>query len=155
MGLAFPKPKNADFKLVGEGLYLASLKHIGEPEKKTSEKYGDSVQVRLVWLIEGVLDDEEDNEEFIGEEVWDFCTWSTGKKAKLRARIDALLGRPFEDDEDLNVDDVLGKRVKLNVEHYTKGNGDTGQKVASALAYRTKKKRRPVEDDEDGDEIPF
>lgn len=154
MALAFPTVKNTEFKLVGEGLYLASLKDVGEPRESESALYGKSTQVRLIWSIEQVLDGEEDNEDSIGEEVWEYCTWSLGKKAKLRTRLEALLGRTLEEGEELNVSDVLGKRVKLNVVHYEKNDGTQGQKVASAVAYKAKKRRQVIEEDDD-DSIPF
>lgn len=156
MGRALPTVNNTVFNLIGEGLYLATLKDVGEPRTTVSPKFGEQTQVRLIWHIEGVLDGEDDNEEYIGEEIWDYCGWTMGKKAKLRQRIQAALGRDLEEGEELNTDDILGKRVKLNIEHYSKEDGTKGQKVASAMAYRTKKKRRPVDPtDEDIDELPF
>lgn len=153
MTFSLPKANNVEFTLVPPGLYVMRLKEMqggipGNPD--FADKDGNvKNRVRWVFTIEDVIDAvDEDADEFIGEEFWAFTSETMGRKATMRAWVEALLGREVEEDDDLTNDDLVGKTARCTVIHYQKMNGDTGHKISSMLKAKPAKKRRRKADDD-------
>lgn len=151
MSFTLPTANDTEFQLVPPGLYVFRLKEMeggipGNPE------FGDKPRVRWVFTIEDVIDaDDDEADEFIGQEFWAFTSETMGKKATMRAWVEALIGRTVTEDDEITSDDLIGQRARCTVSHYEKMNGSQGHKITSMLRHKANKKRRrkPVEDDLD------
>lgn len=163
-----PVSNKESFRVLPTGLYILELIELDEAEPS---KYEPGVP-RALWkyTVDEVVDftpefdeDEElDAEDLAGEELWEWTSQKMGKKANMRKRVEALLGRELEDGEEVDPGDLPGRKLKANVEKERKESGDGYfAKVVSVQPYRTKGKKTgkpkaappPVDDDDDED--PF
>lgn len=62
-----------------------------------------------------------------------FCTLSMNEKSKLRAVAEALAG-PIVNGSEFYVGDLLGRPCRLQVERYTKQNGQPGAKIKAVVS---------------------
>lgn len=140
MSFALPKPSNQDFRLTPPGLYLMKLKSMEETDGVDFTTQQPTKRMRWIFSIERVIDsnEPEEAEELVGEEFWAWTSITMGRKATMRAYVEALLGRPVEPDEEITTDDLLGKRLKATVAHYQKQNGETGSKISGVVPYKAK-----------------
>lgn len=136
-----------------EGLYLMSVKEIGEPELQDGP-YGTSERIRWIFSIEEVLDDQSEDqnaEDYVGEEFWSWTSTAFGPNSNARKWVQALLGRQIENGEQISISEVVGKQAKITV-----GRNDNGNQklvnIAPARVKKAKKAKRapaPVEDEFD------
>ena len=97
------------------GLYVVKLKDI-VPEVIENPKFGDGNRLRWIFSLEQVIDADDDSaEESIGQELWAWTSHSMARRATARAFAGALLGRAIEDDEEIDTDDLIGKRAKASI----------------------------------------
>jgi hypothetical protein len=105
------------------------------------------------------------DEDYQGRSISGISSTAFNPMSKMWAWVQALLGRPIEDGEEIDLDDLIGREVMIDVDHKQTERG-TFEKIAGLRPVRRKKKRpepEPVEEedeeeeDEDSDlsEAPF
>lgn len=137
------------------GRYVADIKDLSDPEPPQMTEYGDTDQVKFTFTIVKVVDsDDDDAEEYVGQDTYGWCNFTFGPRAKLRKWAQAALGREITDGENISRDDLVGKRVRLDI-----GLTKTGKrKVAELMPFTTKKKAPappPTADDLEEEEVLF
>lgn len=93
---------------------------------ETHEKFG----VRLRWEFEIVRG------EHTGRRLQCYTGTSTGLKSKIRPWLQALLGRPLSDNEDIDTDTLVGKYCILSVHRKMREDGSETNIVADVLPPR-------------------
>jgi hypothetical protein len=141
-----PKATNTDFVQTPAGVYRMKLKDMEEREQPS---YDDPTvtETRVQWTfeIEDVVSGDDKCEDFIGQEFWAWTSKTMGRKAKMREWAEALVGRPIDDDEELDPSqDLLGRRVVATVVAYIKMNGQPGTKLGSVAPYRARRQTEAV-----------
>ena len=126
-----------DYVTVEEGEYPA--KFIGYEEKTT--EFGEAVQFSFMLL------DEENN----GTEVRGLASKKLTPKSKMRGWIEGMLGRALEPREEIDLDDLLDRKVMLyvSVDDTERGIWNRIEKIRVP-----KRKPRPVVEDDDEEEAP-
>lgn len=146
IGFALPQvTESEEFPLIPEGLYICRLKtmeNMGPGMSFNGEEPKD--RIRWVFEIEEVISGDDESEDFVGQDLHAWSSWSMNVKANMYKWSCALLGREIEKHENIRTEDLIGKRARVNIEHYEKKNGETGHRPASMLRVATKKKRAPA-----------
>jgi hypothetical protein len=126
-----------DYVTVEEGEYPA--KFVGYEEKTTD--FGEAVQFRFM------LTDEENN----GTEIRGLASKKLSPKSKMRGWIEGMLGRALEPREEIDLDDLLDRKVMLyvSVDDTERGMWNRIEKIRVP-----KRKPRPVVEDDDEEEAP-
>lgn len=97
------------------GLYQVRLKDLIE-ETIQNPRFGDGNRIRWVFLIEDVIDSDDDKaDEKVGEELWAWTSYSMARKATARKYAEALNGEPIADDVEFDIEQLKGKRAKANI----------------------------------------
>lgn len=145
MAITLPEANNSEFTGVPVGLYLVRLKAMEEQEPRPSQFHEEpQATMRWVFVIEEVIDsNDEEAEEKVGEELWGFTSITMGKKAKMRAWSEALLGRPMADKEKVTDEMLVGKRAKATVIPHTRQDGTETTKIGSMVPYKSRGNGRP------------
>lgn len=150
------KYATSDFEVPEPGVY--TLEFIGHGEVTQVPSFNDpnkmQDRIRLDFHVTDFdYDPDEDERDWNGVRVSDFFTVSLHEKAKLTPVVVALRGGvPIEDDEDVSLEDLIGKQLMATLERTEKGYA----KIVSAAPVRRKKKKAtmpvtpdPFADDED------
>ncbi len=154
-GFALPKvTETSEFPLVPEGLYLFRLKSMENMGLGASfDGKEPKERVRWIFEIEEVISGDDESEDFVGQDFHAWTSYTMNIKSTMYKWATALLGREIDKDEEVGVDDLLGKRGRANVEHYEKKSGDTGHRIASMIKNKAPKKPKPVPVEDDDDEL--
>ena len=136
--------------IVDEGIYAAKVKSI---EKKAG-KFGDYYQITFKIT----------DEEFEGKTINGNCPEEIEVGNKAYKWISILLGKELEVDDDIDIEDIVGKSCKVAVEHNSTDEGTFAKIVA---LYKTKKKssdddeeeekpkkKKPADDEDEEEEKP-
>jgi len=107
------------------GLYLFKLTDVTEDQGKDFKTGKPVDQYKFIWEIERSLEAEptEDQEAAIGTEYWDWTRTVASPASKLRARIEAVLGRDMKPDEDVDLESFIGRRIRATVAEDTLSDG--------------------------------
>ena len=147
------------------GLYVFQLNYVEETVGKDFKTGAPIDQYKWVWKIERSLEAEpsEEQEAALGGEYWEWSGQVATPRSKLRARLEALLGRAMGDDEAVDIESLYGRRVRATVTEDTKPEG--GKYVTLITAPYQRRAAKPAQpepepdpepDPEDpGDELPF
>lgn len=162
-----PKPSESqgDFTLPDPGMYTVELISYDGPEQSMYD-----AEKSIVWLEFNILNDED----FQGTTIKQLYGWSMHPTmSKLYPVIKALNGGTYDDDAELDLDDLVGNRMMATVEHVEKasknnpGETRTFARITGAAPIRRKKTKpapqakpkaveadeNPYEDDEDDDAV--
>lgn len=162
-----PQASSGDFTCPPKDTYILELKEIGDMHERLA--FGSeniiNTQSRLTFqVVEYEYDSEYDEQDWNGTEVSDFYvffkydqekkqrseTWCH-EKSKVYPLLAALLGHEPEAGEDIDLQALVGKRVKATVEPKESGY----PKISNPIKYR---QRRPakaeVADEPDDDDKP-
>ena len=128
-----------DYVTVDEGEYPAAFAGY---EEKTTE-FGDAI------LMAFTLRDEEHN----GVEIKGLASKKLSPKSKLRGWIEGMVGHVLEAGEDVDLDDLVGRKVMLYI---SVADTDKGMfnRIEKIRIPKRKAKPVPVVEDEDEDETP-
>jgi hypothetical protein len=162
MKLPKPADSTADFVVPDAGVYRMEFTDYDEPalSKYKNERTGeDQYRIKLVFTIR----DEES--EFDGVDIYAWYGWSMHPKAKLYPIVKALVGGEIADDDEPDLDELIGKFIMGTLDTVTK-DSDTGKRtyanLVAASPVRKKKVVKPapppvvvLEGDEDDDDDPF
>lgn len=161
--MQLPKPKAGaeDFIIPDDGVYRCEFSQCKDPEPSRfpNDKGEYPLRFETVWTVR------EPESEFDGAEVREWFNWEscTHERSKFYPFLKALLGRDYDEDEDdeLDINDLLGKHVMLTLTTVTKKNAQgqerTFSKPSGAAPIRKKKaaeapvkraKPAPAEDDD-------
>ncbi len=105
-----------DWVLPDEGFYTFELTGVREPRTEPNRYKPDEMRtsVALEWTIRG-------DEDYEGVNFLNFYTFSLHDLATLTKYVKALRGgQPFEEDEDLDLEDLIGKRIQGTIVHRKK-----------------------------------
>ena len=129
----------SDYVVVEEGEYAA--KFTGYEERTT--EFGDAVMFCFALL------DEENN----GTEIKALASKKLTPKAKMRGWIEGMIGRALENKEEVDLDDLVGRKVMLYI---SVADTDKGlyNRVDKIRVPRRKAKRAPVVEEEEEEEVP-
>lgn len=146
MKLPKPSDSNADFKVPEPGVYRMRLTDYDEPVVSTFKKKNgdDQYRIKLVFTIE---DPESD---FHAEEIWAWFGWSMHPKSRLYPVVKALLARDIDEDEEPDLDDLVGKAIMGTVDNTTRtvdGMEKTYANLVAASPVRRKKGDAPPKPD--------
>ncbi len=134
----------------------ATLNEEGNPVRL--DKNGNAVaRAKWVFEIETVINGDEECEEYIGREHWEWTTMSRHVKANMRQWAEALLDRPVSDDEPLGSADLIGKRAVVTIGPVANPQtGTTSIKVSGMSPFKRRGKEAVIEaDPEDAEGLPF
>ncbi len=115
-----------EFEVIPTGEYLAAFT---DYEEETGQ-YGE--QIKITWEIEKPA-------KYAGKKRLDWCNKKLSKGAKtskLWNRVEALMNRPIEIGEDVDLDSLIGRDVVLVIVEETKDDGTPNAKIASVKAYK-------------------
>lgn len=153
--MKLPKPSDSggDFVVPEPGVYKMEFTDYDEPVLSTFKKKNGDDQYRIK-LVFTIRDEESD---YDGEEIWAWYGWSMHEKSHLYPVIKALLGRDIEDDEEPDLDELLGKFIMGTLDNKTKDNGKTFANLIAASPVRRKGKEakapaKPAPKAEESDE---
>lgn len=142
---------------VPAGVYVATVKDLTEDDGQFGP------QIKFVFEIEETLAcDSGDPEDWVGQEKWGWCSDSLTPNTKLFKWARQILGGDFEIGDDLVLDDMIGRKVRITIGENKNGNLAITDVAAyrpakSKQAERRPKRRQPepeyddFEDDEDED----
>lgn len=158
--MKLPKPKTGsdEFIVPEDGVYRCELTQVKDPEPSRFANDAGEFPLRFeaVWTIR----DEESEYDGVTVREWFNFDSCTHEKSKFYPFLKALLGRDYdeEEDEDLDLEDFVGKHVMLTLTATTKKDGRVFSKPTGAAPIRKKKatappppKKKAVEPDEDED----
>ena len=133
------KYTTTDYEIVEEGEYPAVFS--GYEERST--EFGDAV------MFSFTLRDEEHS----GSEIRGLASAKLTPKAKMRAWVEGIMGRALENKEEVDLDDLVGRKVMLylSVADTEKGMFNRNEKIRVP---RRKAKRAPVVEEEEEEEVP-
>lgn len=127
------------------GAYIATLASVEKPETQLYE------QETLLWKFNladpTAPDDLILNTEGNPAELWQYMSNLMGPKAKQRKCVEALLGRALLPEDDIDVDELAGKRCNVMVEEVEKDkNGEKKfyNKITAFTPYTPGGRRRRV-----------
>ena len=145
------------------GLYVFQLNYVEETVGKDFKTGAPIDQYKWVWKIERSLEAEpsEEQEAALGGEYWEWSGQVATPRSKLRARLEALLGRAMGDDEAVDIESLYGRRVRATVTEDLKPDG--GRYIALITAPYRARTAQPAQPaaapDADGDldeeSLPF
>jgi hypothetical protein len=94
-----------------------------------------------------------EDEDYSGRTISGISSTSFNPMSKMWAWVQALLARPIEDGEEIDLDDLIGRQVMIDVDHKQTERG-TFERIASLRPVRRKKKRQPEPEpvEEEGDD---
>jgi hypothetical protein len=161
MKLPSPSSSTSEFIVPDAGVYKMEFTDYGEPVLGTFKKANgeDAYRIKLVFTIR----DEES--EFDGADIYAWYGWSMHPKAKLYPIVKALVGGEIADDDEPDLDELIGKFIMGTLDVVTK-DSETGKRtyanLIAASPVRKKKIVKPapppvvvLEGDEDDDDDPF
>jgi hypothetical protein len=126
------KVKKRDYTAIEADVYLAKLQGI---EEKVTE-FGPAARFSFI-VVEG---------NSAGATVSGLASIPSGgmgPKSKLRHFVEALLGRPLDDDDDeIDLDSLIGKTCRINVIQEQGKDGGTYNKITEVLAAPRPEKRQ-------------
>lgn len=105
------------------------------------------------------------DEDYEGRTISGISSTAFNPMSKMYAWVQALMGRPIEDGEEIDLDDLIGREVMIDVDHKLTERG-TFERIAGLRPVRKKAKKNKPEpepseaveeedDDEEFDDIPF
>lgn len=129
MRLPKPSASTSEFVVPDAGVYTMEFTDYNEPEISMYKKANgeDQWRIKLVFTIR-------DDDDYAGEEIWAWYGWSMHPKAKLYPIVKALLGRDIDEDEDPDLDDLLGKRIMGTLDNVTKTTENGTKTYANLVA---------------------
>lgn len=125
-----------------EGVYAARIGDIKDWLPTEGGQYGDDPQYLWIFQIGKVVHANpvrptKQNPEpmqpgdWVGKELWGFTSTLMTQKAKCRQWIESIEGRELEDNEDYDLDSLIGRKVTITV-----GRSQTGKhKVIQVTGY--------------------
>jgi hypothetical protein len=125
MGLTLTAEKQ-EFEAIATGEYLAEFI---DYEEETGQ-YGE--QVKMIWEITKPT-------KYAGKTRFDWCNkkLSKGSKSsKLWSRIEALMNRPIDMGEHVDIDALLHRSAILVIVEEPKEDGTSNSKIAAVKAYK-------------------
>jgi hypothetical protein len=129
--MRLPKPSNstAEFTVPDAGVYKMEFTDYDEPAiSQYKKKNGDDQwRIKMVFTIR-------DDDDYEGEEIWAWYGWSMHPKAKLYPIIKALLGREIEEDDEPDLDDLVGKHIMGTLDNVTKTTENGTRTYANLIA---------------------
>jgi len=125
-------------KIIPPGSYVASVKSIA-PDRGD---YGEQLAWVFTLLSPAAL---------AGAEVKAWSSTSTSTKGKAAIWAGACLGRPLTSADELDTDDLTGKRVLVNIVEKVSDDGTVFSKVDGLRLYKPKTRPAPVVEVEDPD----
>jgi hypothetical protein len=163
MKLPAPSASTADFIVPDAGVYKMEFTDYDEPILSTykNEKTGEAkYRIKLVFTIR----DEES--EFDGADIYAWYGWSMHPKAKLYPIVKALVGGEIAEDDEPDLDDLVGKFIMGTLDTVTKDSEMGKRTYANLIAASPVRKKKKVvkpapppvvvlEGDEDDDDDPF
>ena len=147
----------SDFNLPDEGIYRMRLIDVSDPilSQFKTKSGGDKYQVKLLFKID---DDDSDSD---GEELTYYASISMHPNSSMYPAVKALMGgQEIDPDEEIDLDDCIGKHVLGTLTHVTKpstknpGQMATFANITGFAPIRKKKKAvmtAPAPKDEDED----
>lgn len=129
---------------VEDGEKPVTIAGYSDPFELTSDKWGTSIMIRLMFEIG-------DGHDQAGGQFSTMFGFKAGPKAKLREVIEAALGRDLKAGEELDLDGLIGARLVLNTHGEVNSLGNTITKYVScrpAKPKAAKAKASPAWDDE-------
>lgn len=140
-----------DFQIPDEGVYTAEFTAYGEAQ--VSQFDANKQRIELTFTIV-------DDDDFDGVEVKQWFGLTMHEQSHLYPVVKALLGEEVDPDDEIDLEDLIGKRCQIAVVHKTKprkdGSGEaTFANIDSATPLRRKKKTAaaPPPDEDDGAEL--
>ncbi len=95
------------------------------------------------------------DEEHAGRSLKGVTSTAFNPKSKSWAWIHALLGRPIERGEEIELDDLVGRKVVLDIDHQQTDRG-TFERIAGVRPIRKRKEEADVQaDEQDFNDLPF
>lgn len=157
MPISVRATEEPEFELIEAGTYNAKL---DELEERQDGQFGPSV--RFIFKIEG-------DEDYDGYKISGFVTLKIDEETneptfwpgtKMWAWVEALNGGSIATDEEIDLEDLVGRSCRVTIIHKEDKKGRMRDKVGDVLAPRKKKKaaaKAEVESSEEDDfsEIPF
>lgn len=147
------------------GQYVVSLARIEDADGEFGPQY------KWIYEVESVIHSNDDEaDEFIGAELHGYSSVGLGPRHKARAWVEALTQRAMEPGENVDEDDLIGRKAVANVIAYKRNDGTEATKIATEggiQPYKKKsKKKKPApapepepeesdDDDDDEDGEPF
>jgi|GEM_PF-4153317 len=125
-----------------EGVYGAIVNEIKDWTPQADSQYGTDPQFLWVFLIKRVIHanpvrptkanpEPMQPADWLDKELWGFSSTLMTPKAKLRGWIESIEGRELDDDEEYDLDSLIGRKVTITV-----GRSNTGKhKVIQVTAY--------------------
>lgn len=115
-----PAGGGVDIIVAPAGLHQAILTDVIDRGFRLSRKYGTVARKAAFRYFLNSFDEETGKQHRIDEVL----TYSTNKKAKLRARLESGLGRDFSEDEaaDFDPQDLIGMNFQVLITHRTEGD---------------------------------
>lgn len=139
-----------EYQIPDEGSYVAEFTAYGEAQ--VSQFDANKQRIELTFTIV-------DDEDFEGLEIKQWFGLTMHEQSKMYPVVKALIGGDVDPDEEIDLEDLIGKRCQITVTHTTKPRKDgTGEatyaNIDSATPLRRKKKAatQPADDD-DGAEL--
>lgn len=163
-----PVESSGEFECPPKDTYVLELIEIGEFEDRLAfgSETVTNTQTRMAFkIVDFEYDPDYDEQDWNGTEVRDyyvfwkydsakdkkFDTWCH-EKSKTYPMLSALLGHDPEPGEDINLSDLIGRRVKATVEPKESGY----PKISNPIKYRQKRRRNTdAETEDEGDDNPF
>lgn len=100
-----------------------------------------------------------EDEDYPGRTISGISSTAFNPMSKMYAWVGALMGRPIEDGEEIDLDSLVGREVMIDVDHKQTERG-TFERIAGLRPVRKKKAKKapepePETEEEDDDEIDF
>lgn len=151
--LPSPAQSQTEFVLPDPGVYTVEFTDYDGP--KPSSFDADKETIELTFTIR-------EDEDYEGQKIRQYFGFSMHPQAKLYGAVKALVGGEIDEDEELDLDDLLGKRAMGTVTIKEKPRRDNPSEMArfpridAFSPIRRKKRRQPEPQEEafDEDEWP-
>jgi hypothetical protein len=140
MKLPKPSESKGDFQVPDPGVYRMEFTSYDEPELSRFKKENgdDAWRVKLEFVIR---DEESD---FDGSKVMAWFSWSMHPKSKLYPIVKAMLGREIDDDEEPDLDELIGTHIMGTLDHKTSKRDDGSERTfANLIAASPVRKKKP------------
>lgn len=152
-------PEKKAVEIFPAGEYLMAFNDI-RTESDQGVPYEIDGKQRALWIFDVVeaLDDDAECEAKVGSQYTFFTSFLLTPRSKMNEYLEAILGREIEMGETPDDEELDGKRVRVFVEHYTKtmgpNAGQLGDRPGKMVTHKPKKRRAPVDVEEDDDDAP-
>lgn len=154
--LPSPAQSQSEFVLPEEGVYTVELVDYDGPKPSTFDV--DKETIELHFAIR-------DDDDYDGVKIRQYFGYTMHERSKLYGAVKALIGGQIDDDDELDLDDLMGKRALGTVTIKEKPRRDNPAEMArfprldAFSPIRKKKAKKPVEpepelDDDDDEEWP-